>query len=274
MLKTLEVIGPQGSSLMLPLGTIVDGIMIKEIEGLQPVRATISSTQFASVPGEKFQSSRRNARFIVLTLRLEPFFGGRTVYAIRQRLYEFFMPENQVKLKFSLESGLNVEIDGIVEDFDTSLFVQEPEVRIPIFCEDPDFLDPTVKTGFIMSTAGRDTQSYVYDGTIPTGVEFNTQVLSNLTELSIFHQTPSGFMSSMTLQTPMFTNDKIYLNTVVGNKQVLITRGHAARSYIYALTPGSTWITLRPGENTLRFHSNSLFPMRLDIKYKNKYGGL
>jgi hypothetical protein len=86
----VEVTNTQGQTLVLPLEAYNDGYLLSEIEGLDPVKATLVSSSFANLDGEQQQSARREARNIVLHLDLLMGYGI-PISALRRNLYIFFM---------------------------------------------------------------------------------------------------------------------------------------------------------------------------------------
>ena len=59
MLTRVEVRNDHGNLLNLSLQEILGGFIVEEIQGLDPVAATIVSSSFAQLDGEQYQSSRR-----------------------------------------------------------------------------------------------------------------------------------------------------------------------------------------------------------------------
>ena len=72
LLKTLKVTNSRGFTLDLPLEDISGGFIVKGIEGLGPVKATLVSSSFANMDGEQYHSSRRKARNLIVKLGLDP----------------------------------------------------------------------------------------------------------------------------------------------------------------------------------------------------------
>src|SRR6187431_1368607 len=100
MFDKLEVRTDQGALLTLSLQEVEEGFIISDIDGLDPVKATIVSSAFAKLDGEVFQSARREKRNIILSLDLEPDYSIGSVQSLRNKLYQFFMPKSRVMLRF------------------------------------------------------------------------------------------------------------------------------------------------------------------------------
>lgn len=101
MLERIEVISNQGALLNLPLEDLDHGFLLENVEGLDPVKATITSSSFAQLDGSQYQSSRREERNIKLTISLVPdFSANESVRDLRRRLYAYFMSKAAVDLRF------------------------------------------------------------------------------------------------------------------------------------------------------------------------------
>src|SRR5687768_15048880 len=100
MLTRVDVTTRQGNLLSLLLEEISSGLVVEEIEGLDPVRAILVSSSYAGQDGEQYQSSKRERRDIKITLGIEPDETVEEVADVRRRIYAYFMPKSEVNLKF------------------------------------------------------------------------------------------------------------------------------------------------------------------------------
>jgi hypothetical protein len=69
MLNKIEVTNSRGNVFTLFMEENDGGYQIDEIEGLDPVKATLSSTSYAGTDGEIFQSAKLPARNIKISIR-------------------------------------------------------------------------------------------------------------------------------------------------------------------------------------------------------------
>ena len=146
MLSRVDVTNSRGNVLSLPLEEDDGVYQVADIDGLHPVKASLSSTSYAGVDGEIFQSAKRPARNVKIKLDLDPDFNPKTYTDLRRDLYPFFMPKSQITLRFYLTSGLYLDIVGIVEDMSSPLFEEDPAVDISVMCYQPDFVDARMVT--------------------------------------------------------------------------------------------------------------------------------
>lgn len=274
MIYKVEVRSPQGDLLTLELDDISDGILVKEITGLDPVKATLVSSSFAQQDGSYYQSSRRENRNIGLVLGLVPDPAVGSVRSVRNGLYRYFMSEAAVSLRFfDDEDDLTVDIDGVVESMESALFTDDPAVDISIVCFDPDFVVPTPTTLTGLNTSTTASTTIEYTGTIDVGIQLVLSVDRTMTGFTIYHTLPSGEVQSLDFQAALTTGDVVTLSTVEGAKSVNLLRSGTTSSLLYAVSPQSKWIALKHGTNHVQVYATGA-GVPLTIAYTPRYGGL
>ena len=87
MLTKVEVYTARGDTLELPLEDTSSGFVVKDIEGLGPVKASIVSSKFAQIDGSTYQASRRENRNVLMTIGIEVQHSSLTVSERRNVLY-------------------------------------------------------------------------------------------------------------------------------------------------------------------------------------------
>lgn len=276
MLTMVQARNDQGELLELPFQDVSEGFAIEDIDGLDPVKATLVSSPFAQVDGSQFQASRREARNLVFTLSFEPDYVTGSVEELRDRLYSFFMTETRVNLRFIREGKPSVEIVGRVESFDAPRFLQSLKATISIMCFNPDFmeLEPTLVEG--ETTSGQDEEVLVYPGTVETGVKITLNVdrtIDHDDTLSIFFKDPANNTKKLNFSYDLINGDTVIINTVVGSKTATVIRGGVSANVLYAVDPASNWVNLFKGANGIRiFLEGAAVPFT--IEYVTRYGGL
>lgn len=277
MLTKVDVITEQGTTLELPLQDSSEGYLVKDISGLEPVKANLVSASFANVDGEQFYSSRREARNVVVKLGLEVGYATGTGRQLRSNLYNFFMPQSTVKLRFYEDDmGGFVDISAVVESFDCPLFAQEPEATISLMCYDPDFIDPDPVIINGVTTDGTVEMLIEYDGTVETGFLFNLMVDRTLPEFTIHHRSSDNAIRSLIFEEPLSAGDVLEISTVTGAKGATLTINEGgSESILYGIEATSNWINLFPGSNYIRVYVEEPGdPIPYTIQYTTKYGGL
>ena len=277
MLTKVEARNAAGNVLTLPFGEPVAGIYVKGVDGLDPVKASIITSSFASQDGEQYQSARRPARDITLGLGFDPDWVLTTPKAIRDYLYQWFMTKQQNELRFYEDSGLVVSIVGRCESNDSPRLTSDPDATIGMYCFLPDFIGMTNETisGFSASDSSESTVNYL--GTTETGFLFTLNVNRTVTGLSLYMRGPDGIQYEMAFVLPsgtMVAGDVLRISTVPGNKYATLTHAGLDINVLYAISPSSPWLTLQPGTNRIRLLMSGGVPIPYTIQYTNKYGGL
>lgn len=273
MLTTVEVRNSQGDLLSLPLEDATAGFIVADIQGLDPVKATLVSSSFAQLDGTQYQSSRREARNIVIRLELDPDYITTSVRDLRNRLYDFFMPKAEVNLRFIMSDDLSVDIMGRVETCESPLFTQNPDIHISVMCFKPDFIDlvPVELSG---ETTATSTETMVpYEGTVEAGIQFVLNVDRTLTEFTFYHRPPDGSLRTLDFAAPLEDGDVLTISTVPGAKGATLTRDGTDSPILYGISPQSNWIAFSRGENHIRVYAEG-DEIPFDIVYTPRYGGL
>jgi hypothetical protein len=275
MITRIEVVSPQGTYMTLSLEDSSSPFIVESMEGLDPVKATLVSSGFASLDGAQYQTSRRETRNITMRIGIkdDPSNPELSIRALRNQLYKFFMPKSQVQFQFYQGNFDIVKISGRVESFEAPLFTREPKIDVSIICFDPDFEDssPSIKNSFTVSNATEEL--YEYEGTVETGFTFNLFVNRSLSSFTIYNRLPDNTSQTLEIISTLLVGDTVTISTVAGNKSVTRTRSDVTTSILYAMSAQSTWLKFFPGENHLRVYAvGAAIPYSL--RYIARYGGL
>src|ERR1700752_2179160 len=221
----MEVYGVTDGLPEIPLlGDSVDNdlIQIRDIGGLEPVKANINTTPFAGYNGEYYLGSNIGKRNIVVTFGLNPDWEDQSISTLRQLLQSYFMTQNQIKLRFFSDELPTCEILGYTESFEPNRFSKDPEVQVSIICPEPDFVGivPTVINGTVQNTL--EYTEIVYEGSVPTG--FVLEVASSVTNPSytgdfgihLINPDAHLFFATGTVD----ADEIIRLSTIPGNKYI------------------------------------------------------
>lgn len=273
MLTKVEVYTAQGTTLSLPTQDPSAGYVVKNIDGLDPVKANMVSSPFAKLEGEQYQNSRREKRNVVITLGLEADYISTHVRALRTALYNYLMPKSSVVLRFFMDDVHFADISGRVESFETPLFSRDPEVSISVLCFDPDFVAP-IATTLGGSTVSDQTEITIeYSGTVETGLVFSLSLDRAISELTLYSRPPGGDFQALEFVTPLFVGDSLQISTVAGDKKARVIRNGSDLSVLYGVSPTASWLNLYPGTNLFRAYAEGA-PIPYSIDYTAKYGGL
>jgi hypothetical protein len=118
----------------------LDFLHVVNIEGLDPVTASVSSTALPFTDVGVISGEEVPARNIVLTVSPDPDWSTFKPEELRVILYQYFTPKSTVKLVFTTEElTYPVEIYGEVEACEYNQYSEGATYQISIICPDPYF---------------------------------------------------------------------------------------------------------------------------------------
>lgn len=273
MISSVEVQNASGLIQSFEIDNSDNGYQIRDIEGLNPVRANLVSTGFANMDGEQYQSSRREKRNLILTIGLVPDFVNTSVSNLRHNLYAFFMPKSVITMRFFRTDGVPVRISGRVETFDAPIFTRDPQVSISIVCFDPDFLaDEIVVPG--TSIQFPTFTPINYEGSVSTGILLELNVTASIDGFTATVIRPGGTGQALTYSGGLIAGDVVTLSTTPGDKFINRLRGSTLTSILAGVSPYSTWLDLDSGLNEFGVFISTPTPQSYNLKYRTRLGGL
>lgn len=275
MLKNVDISNAQGGFISLQLQDTSSGIVVKSIDGLDPVKATMVSSSFTNMDGEQYHSSRRDKRNIILTLGLDPEFTSMGVRELRQYLYSVMMPKSPVNLAFYDTDGTFTLIDGRVESMESPMFTEDPEVQVSILCFNPDFVDPNPVVVSGSSTTTRTETLIHYNGTVETGVLVTVKANAATSAISLDLRSQGRALQNAFTDTTLASGSSLLISSVPGDKYVRLRAADSSESSaLQAYSPFSAWLTLWPGDNYFMFQNSVSTAASWSMQFINRYGGL
>jgi hypothetical protein len=276
MIKTISSVNSAGSTLKLDLRRSGEelGLLIFNIEGLGPPKATVNGTGGPNFDGIRASSIRADARHLLMTLAVTK--GGELEEDAKQRIYRYFPVKQEIILRIETDRK-DVYIPAIVESNEFNQFSLVENAVISLFCPNPYFLStivnsiimdtasgipnfecpfenvglyaPTIEFGFITDFP---TAEIPYNGEVKTGIDINLNFLGAATDIVITNNNGS---QQMTIDTsnlePLVLGDQIFINTRVGEKSIWFVRDTVWTNIINAVGIDDNWIDLRPGGNRI-----------------------
>lgn len=269
-------------------GSIEDDIIfVLNIEGLDPVQASINGLDSGSDDGVDLTSPSVGSRNIVITLYPNPDYNSWTFRSIRKALYKYFTPKSFVHLVFTNDEVGEVYIDGIVESVSGNPFTKNPEFVTSIICPKPYFVSTETKTVEHEVSApdtweDNNTREVIeIDGNIEIGFKlritegFNSDIIIQVGR-SLDPNVPPEQTFRLHLDS---TGKLIEVNSVKGQRSI---RSIDPDTGVYSnimgsLLSSSVWPTLLPGTNVIAVTSAdniSLGGATWKIDYIEKYGAI
>jgi hypothetical protein len=275
MLTAVEVTNSSGATLRLPVADSSNGYTVRDIEGLDPVDATLTTSTLAQEDGAQAQNAQLTTRNITMKIGLEPNWATDTVQSLRATLYNYLLPAAIIELAFYLDGTLFSTISGQVESFANTMFSADPEVDISIICYNPSFVSPNPRVLGLETTSDTDGMTVNYTGTKETGIIFALSIdRDDLTEFVISNSQPDGTYQQMTVSGDFSSGDVVTINTIQGSKAVTLTRAGLTASLMYGVDRTQlNWISFKKGNNAFKaIAAGAGIPYTLT--YVSLYGGL
>lgn len=310
MIKTIKITNKKGDHILLELtNPYKTGLNVKKITGLGPVKADINIAKLAIADGGIYSSSRANTRNIVFTLGLMP--QPVSVQESRRLTYLYFPLKEKIKMEFWTEDK-TYYTEGYVESNEPSIFSKDEETDISVMCPYPWFkqvnIDDTanrdyVNVDFFGIIAGFEfpfsneslekpllefgtinSQNYknvmyigenrvgciiemIFSGPVERPVIFNNSTSSIMVfdDKRLRAQTGNGFLPG----------DKLFINTEIGSKKIILDRGGRSINALNILGQGSRWLTIDHGINRLGYDATSgKENVSFNLKYSILYQGI
>lgn len=253
-----------------------DLIQIYNIDGLDPIKASVNTSSFGAIDGSFFTGSNVASRNIVLTIHPNPDWDTWTYESIRKLLYMYFMPKSSVRLVFESDDIVPVQIDGIVESISPDLFSKDPEFQVSIICPDPYFIsvDPVIMRGGSVR-AGGATLDIDYKGNVETGVYVKLEYGAAPLPTSIGIQLGDPAYTFFRLvggitPTKYFEMSSLPMNKIVRNVE---TTSGVITNLLSKVEEGSSWPTIVPGHNHFSVYTDA-GSQSWELRYHERFGGL
>jgi len=278
------------------------GFFIRNVDGLGPVKASISTSEVFTIDGSLFNSARANSRNIVLNLGFMNDYES-SIESLRQNTYRYFPLKQLVTIEVETDNRIGVT-DGYVESNEPDIFSEDSGTTISLLCPSAYFhARETVQTYFSGATPSFEfpfenpsltlkliefgsvfintTANVFYTGDVPTGVYIAITFLGAVTD-PIIHNLYSGenmsFSSAKLTALTGFNfkaGDVVLISTVKGDKYVRLIRGAVVWNIIGVIDTLSDWFTIVKGDNAFSYTATSgLANMQFYIEHQVLYQGV
>ena len=277
-----EIISGDGRILKLEDSS---GITVYEIEGLNPVKAEINVTRSIGWNGGKFASSHVESRNLVIKMAL---LGNPE--ETRRTLYNFCSPSNHVKFHF-IGDTKDVYIDGYVEDLNIAFFSMYQTAQLVILCPEPFWKDSMEQVIEMQNVTASFQFPYVpnepvelgtysniteilavNDGDVDTGLTIRVTASGQVVNPIIYNKLTNEFIGiTYTLE----AGNVLEITTGFGRKDITLYIGNEAFTLFSKRLSGSTWLSLRKGDNLFQYDADSGKEfMNVKLIYTPEYTGV
>lgn len=271
MLHKIDITNRRGMTLSLDLFEDESAYQV-EVEGLDPVKANLVSTSYSRQNGEQYQGSTRGPRDVKMTFDLQPD-GETTFTSLRTDLYKYLLPQSEVNMRFYLESGLYLDLKGVVESHSSPSFKEDPMVVVLLRCFQPDFLDPRVVILSGNTVDGVVNTPIAYPGNLEASTIIRMFVNRELEDFSIYNTPEDGILRQFDFSGELIAGDELIISSIKGAKGITLKRASVSSPYLWGMTPQSAWIELFEGVNQFRIYASG-DPVPYELEYVVRYGGI
>lgn len=264
--------------------------MVSKIEGLSPPEATLSTSGYAGTDGSYLNNAFIEKRNIVINFKMQ----GIDIERRRHAMYRVIKPSQYIKVYYRTP-GIDVYTEGYVETCPVDNFAKLTSGQISILCPDIYWYSRSP----VYAYYGRKIKKFTFpfpesDEKFPLGI-YNTASLASIynsgdevgfrivietetgdtvpeivtTSLTIYNANTDEYLQ---IKGAVLKGDRIVVTTKTGSKTVTLTRNGIAQNIINRLASGSTWLTIRPGEN--RFRINGGEHLKITFEHTDAYLGV
>ena len=265
--------------------TTANQYMASEIDGLYPPSGTISTSTYAGMDGSYLNNAFIKKRNLVISFQMR----GVVIEQRRHALYRVVRPSRYIKVYYKT-AGIDVYTEGYVETCTVSNFSNLTSGQISIIC--PDIYWYSSETQIAEYSRITGAFHFIFpdnDEPFPTG-KYNTQnimtIVNDGDEVGFNLEISGGPAKNPTIYNAVTDEymqilgeiqegDVITITTKTGNKTVTLEREGVVTNIINRLVSGSTWLTLRPGENKFYVRaSEGLSNLKVRLIHRNAYLGV
>lgn len=235
-----------------------------EVDGIELPEIDMATYDIASIDGAKVSNIKMPDREITVTLVIRG-----NVETNRRAIHQLCRVRSVMRLHFVTDGGAKY-IDGYVKSIDSNRFDNLVEMDITFTCPDPYFkaeqgviVDMSRTYGAFYFPFGMQRAVAVQDmlrtATVNSVSENETGIIIRVTFLasaSNLRITNADTGEYLTINYGFSNGDILEINTIDGQKDVVLYHGETERSIIAYVEDGSTFFQLQSGDNRFNYVLN------------------
>ena len=304
MIKSVTITNHLDESIKLDLFNPEEsGFIIKNIEGLGPVKANINFKELATNDGAIDNSARLSSRNIVMSLQ---FMESPTIEETRLKSYKYFPIKRNIKFLIETDSRI-CETIGRVETNVPTIFSNAEGCQISILCPNPYFYsagengtnqtifygtEPLFEFPFsnesltedlieFGSIENRTEGTIYYDGDAEIGITIQIHAVGEAEGLVIYNTKTREIMRinddklKSLMGSGIQAGDEITITTSRGEKGIYMLRSGVTTNILNSLEKPIKWFQLSKGDNTVAYTASAgLTNLQFRIENKVIYEGV
>ena len=284
MIKSITVTNYLGDTLKMELTRPeLSGFIIRNIDGLDPPKATVNIKKSATSDGGQFNSAYLNERNIVIDL---VYMEGlkESIEDLRQKSYKYFPIKTKVKILIETDNRIS-ETEGIVENNDVAIFEKREGGQISIQCpnsylysagangnqttvfsgvepmfEFPFCNDSLTEPLLIMGEIRNELERVItYVGDAEVGITINIYAIGEANHITIYNMDTRESIHIDTDKLEALTGtgitvgDEITICTVKKQKSATLIRAGKTINILNCIARDVDWFELTKGDNTFAY---------------------
>lgn len=300
MIKSITITNYLDESIKMDLrNPASSGFLIRSIDGLGPVKATINSLEVATSDGSIFNSARASSRNIVLDV----VFFGNSVEDIRQKSYRYFPLKKPLRFTVETDNRTCYTI-GYVESNEPDIFSDQESSKISIVCPESYFrsdkpqltvfagTEPAFEFPFSNESATEpllimgnifyySEKTIEYLGDTDTGFVMTIQFNDPATGVVVYNIKTGESMKILDdkyeaiMGSGIEVGDIIEISTIKKNKYIRVLRDGVYKNIMNALDKNTNWLQFTKGYNTIAYVADTgSTGMQLKIENPVLYEGI
>ena len=304
MIKSVTITNHLDESIKLDLFNPEEsGFIIKNIEGLGPVKANINFKELATNDGSIDNSARLSSRNIVMSLQ---FMESPTIEETRLKSYKYFPIKRNIKFLIETDSRI-CETIGRVETNVPTIFSNAEGCQISILCSNPYFYsagengtnqtifygtEPLFEFPFSNESLTKDLIEFgsienrtegtiYYDGDAEIGITIQIHAVGEAEGLVIYNTKTREIMRinddklKSLMGSGIQAGDEITITTSRGEKGIYMLRNGVTTNILNSLEKPIKWFQLSKGDNTFAYTASAgLTNLQFRIENKVIYEGV
>lgn len=304
MIKSVTITNHLDESIKLDLFNPEEsGFIIKNIDGLGPVKANINFKELATNDGSIDNSARLSSRNIVMSLQ---FIESPTIEETRLKSYKYFPIKRNIKILIETDNRI-CETIGRVETNVPTIFSNAEGCQISILCPNPYFYsagenganqtifygtNPLFEFPFsnesltedlieFGSIENRTEGTIYYDGDAEIGITIQIHAVGEAAGLVIYNTRTRELMRinddklKSLIGSGIQAGDEITITTSRGEKGIYMLRSGVTTNILNSLEKPIKWFQLSKGDNTFAYTARAgLTNLQFRIENKVIYEGV
>lgn len=271
-------IHPDGSSAVCELSFRDPARLLPfNVKGIQGLDADEIVARYYGSPGSTaFYEMMLVKRTIVALIELNPDYAlNQTPSSLRDDLYRMIASSRKGKIDIWFKDGDDVvaSILASFQKFEAPLFNKTSEIQMTVKCDEPFLKAPDPVSLFVVGLDPSLTNIQDTVSTGPHGFKFELEVTGVRADLTIEDPGDPDWSFTVTPVGGFLVGDVLHYSSEYNEKYLYLVRGGNTIHLADAISPGSVWPVMFPGDNNFALSDGSTLDW-VSISYYPTFWGV